>query len=367
MNRKILIICVDGMGPDYLEAAPTPNIDQMAKEGASVQGRSVIPSVTNVNNVSIITGTAPKAHGITANYWLNRATGEEHYMESAEFLLAPTILSRAGEHGLRTALLTAKKKLLNLLNAGTDYAVSAEEPDAETREKIGPPQDIYSSEINHWILRAARYTLAEKGAEAVYCSTTDWTMHKFPPESEESQRHLAGIDAVIGRIADENPDLSIYLTADHGMSSKSRGADLGRALKAKGINGNAVPIIKDRYVAHHQNLGGSIYVYLEQPDATEEALACLSEVPGVEEVYSREAASREFGLMPDRIGDIFVLGDKDTVFGDFESSEVPVGVRSHGSRHESAVPIIAFRAPGPITYGRNLDIVRTLDIHGLPQ
>lgn len=229
MNRKILIICVDGMGPDYLEAAPTPNIDRMAKEGASVQGRSVIPSVTNVNNVSIITGTAPKAHGITGNYWFNHATGEENYMESAEFLLAPTILSRAREHGLRTALLTAKKKLLNLLNAGTDYAVSA-----------------------------------------------------------------------------------------------------------------------------------------EQPDASEEALACLNDVPGVEEVYSRDVASREFGLMPDRIGDIFVLGDKDTVFGDFESPEVPVGVRSHGSRHESAVPIIAFRVSGPITYGRNLDIVRTLDIQGLP-
>ena len=32
-----------------------------------------------------------------------------------------------------------------------------------------------------------------------------------------------GIDAVVGQIIEENPDLEIYLTADHGMSAKTRG------------------------------------------------------------------------------------------------------------------------------------------------
>ena len=38
-------------------------------EGFCVEGHYVIPSVTNVNNVSIVTGSHPDAHGITSNYW----------------------------------------------------------------------------------------------------------------------------------------------------------------------------------------------------------------------------------------------------------------------------------------------------------
>ena len=67
MKRTILIICVDALGPDYLEATPTPNLDRMASEGSFIIGKSVIPSVTNVNNVSIITRVSPQIRGITCN------------------------------------------------------------------------------------------------------------------------------------------------------------------------------------------------------------------------------------------------------------------------------------------------------------
>ena len=110
MYRKIMIICVDGLGPDYVEATPTPNLDKMASEGSFIIGKSVIPSVTNVNNVSIITGVSPQIHGINSNYWLDRTTGKESYMESPDFLSCPTILESAKKKGLTTALLTSKKK-----------------------------------------------------------------------------------------------------------------------------------------------------------------------------------------------------------------------------------------------------------------
>ena len=124
-DRKILILCIDGFGPDYLELSPTPNIDGMIREGSFVIGRSVIPSVTNVNNVSIITRTPPRIHGITSNYWIDRATGEEYYMESSRFLCHQTVLQRAKGKGMSTALLTSKKKLLGLLDTGADYSSTA--------------------------------------------------------------------------------------------------------------------------------------------------------------------------------------------------------------------------------------------------
>ena len=355
--KKILILCIDGLGPEYLEASPTPNIDHMVKEGFFVIGRCMIPSVTNLNNVSIITGKPPRVHGITSNYWVDRATGEGRYMESSDFLRCPTILQRAKKAGMTTALLTAKKKLLRLLQAGADYSLSAEEPDEEMVRKVGSKEDIYSAEINLWLLEALRVMLREKKPDIVYCSTTDWAMHKYAPCEKESIRHVQAMDSILGRVLDENPDLEVYLTADHGMSEKTWGVDLRKVLASKGIASETIPIIKDRYVEHHQNLGGAAYVYLEKQELVREAMGILRDFPGVDGVYSREEAAERFELMEERIGDIFVLGDKDTVFGDFESPRVPVKVRSHGSLYERAVPIIAYGDETKGNYQRNLDIV----------
>ncbi|HID96557.1 MAG TPA: PglZ domain-containing protein [Candidatus Latescibacteria bacterium] len=360
--RKILIICVDGLGLEYLEMAPTPNIDRIAKEGSFVIGQGVIPSVTNVNNVSIITGAPPRIHGITSNYWVDRTTGEGCYMESPDFLCRSTVLQRAKSVGMSTALLTSKKKLQGLLDAGADYSLSAEEPDEGTIHKIGPKQDIYSSEINLWLFKALKLTLKERNPDVVYCSTTDWTMHKYAPHEDESFRHIQGIDSLLGQILDENPDREVYLTADHGMSAKSRGIDVRRLLRSEGIEAQVIPIIKDRYEAHHQNLGGAVYVYLGKPELIQETLDVLQGFSGIEAVYPREEAAEKFELMADRIGDLFVLGDKDVVFGNFEAIEVPVKVRTHGSRHESVVPIITYGSKMKGDYQRNLDLVARLEI-----
>ena len=39
MERKILIICMDAFGPEYLETSQTPNMDRMGKDGFFVIGR----------------------------------------------------------------------------------------------------------------------------------------------------------------------------------------------------------------------------------------------------------------------------------------------------------------------------------------
>ena len=91
-------------------------------------------------------------------------------------------------------------------------------------------------------------------------------------------------------------------------------------------------------------------------------MEALEDTPGVESVHAREQAAEEFELMPERIGDILVLGDADTVFGSFESAEVAVQVRSHGSRHEAAVPIIAFPGKKGVDYRKNFDLVAQLGI-----
>ncbi len=360
-RRKVLILCIDAGSHDYLAASNLPTIRQLAKTGFYVHANAVIPSVTNVNNVSIATGTFPETHGITTNYHVDRTTGKGEFIEDNRFLLAPTLFETAKAYKFadKTALFVTKKKLLRMLEAGTDIAVAAEDPPPEYIDTVGPVEPIYSVEINWWLLRAVRETLRKDDPELVYCSTTDWVQHKYAPDEDLSQQHLVELDRIIGEIIDDEPAREIYITADHGMLEKTTTLDPGRVLTERGIPASSIPIIKDRYVAHHGNLGGAAYVFLENQADTSEAIQVLLDTPGIEEAYSAEDAARTFRLHRERIGDIFVLADKTTVFGELEAAVEPTAVRSHGSRHESYVPIIGYNSPWSATdFEYNVDVGR---------
>lgn len=360
-RRKVLILCIDAGSHDYLAASNLPNLQELAASGFYRHANAVIPSVTNVNNVSIATGTFPETHGITTNYHVDRATGKGEFIEDDRFLLAPTLFetAKASKFADKTALFVTKEKLLRMLASGTDIAVAAEAPPDEYIQMAGPVEPIYSSEINWWLLRAVRETLRREDPELVYCSTTDWVQHKYAPDAEHSQQHLAMLDAIIGDIVNADPEREIYITADHGMLAKTVALDPGRVLTERGIPASSIPIIKDRYVAHHGNLGGAAYVFLKNRDEMPEAIQHLLNTPGVEEAYNSEDAAQIFRLHRERIGDIFVLADETTVFGELETAAEPTNVRSHGSRHESYVPIIGYNSPWTAAdFEYNLDVGR---------
>lgn len=358
-RRKILILCIDAGSHDYLAASDIPNINKLADAGFYQHANAVIPSVTNVNNVSIATGAFPETHGITSNYYVDRETGKGEFIEDNRFLLAPTLfeVAKNTKFADKTALFVTKQKLLRILESGADIAVAAEAPPSEYMDAAGPAEPIYSSEINWWLLRAVHYTFQTYDPEFVYCSTTDWVQHKYAPQDELSQKHMAELDRIIGEIVDDDPEREIYITADHGMMEKSIALDPGRILTQEGIPATSIPIIKDRYVVHHGNLGGAAYIFLENRSDFERAVQTLLNTAGIEDVHSAEDAARIFRLHPDRIGDIFVLADKDTVFGELDVMSESVSVRSHGSRHESYVPIIGYNSPWSATdFEYNLNI-----------
>jgi phosphonoacetate hydrolase len=115
-----------------------------------------MPTVTNVNNTTTVTASFPEKHGITSNYFIAPRTGQEVYMESSEFLMARTVSRRVAEKGKKSVILTAKEKLENLIRDGASMAESAEKPPSWLVDKLGPPPEIYSIEINHWLFQAAR-------------------------------------------------------------------------------------------------------------------------------------------------------------------------------------------------------------------
>ena len=342
MDKPTVVICIDGFDPEYLDACKTPNLDALAERGFLKIGKSMMPSVTNVNNVSLATASYPEVHGISSNYRLVRETGQEVYMESGSYILAETMFQRAQSTGRSSILVTSKDKLRTLLSAGTTVAVSSERPPDWLVSAIGEPPKVYSLEVNGWAIRAGSYALERHPADLVYITTTDYAMHTYAPDEPESQAHMTILDDAIGDLVEAHPEAALLVTADHGMSAKGRMVDLGSALAQRGIEANPVPIIKDRYVLHHSNLGGSMFIYLENRDRIEEALTALRETDGVEEALASEEAASRFRLHPDRIGDIVVTGEPDVVFGDPSEVELPPRLRSHASMHECDVPILGY-------------------------
>ena len=368
MNSPTIVVLIDGFDPEYLDACAAPNMAAMSTRGFRVEGRGMTPSVTNVNNVSLVTGSFPESHGITSNYLLDRELGEEFYMESGEFLRAQTMFQRATEAGMRSLLVTAKDKLRRLLagtgpDDGATVSISSEEPPGWVVDAVGEPPHIYSLEVNRWVLDAGRYAMSREPFDLVYLTTTDYAMHTYGPHHPESARHVALLDEGLGAILDQEPGAQMLVTADHGMSDKSRMLHLPGELARYGIRARAVPVIKDRYVVHHSNLGGSIYVHLDDSADLNAALDTLRNLQGVDEAVPGEEAARRFRLMPERIGDILVLADAATVFGDPAEVTMPQGLRSHGSAHETTVPIIGC-GPGldggllSGRFGRNMDVGR---------
>jgi phosphonoacetate hydrolase len=238
-------------------------------------------------------------------------------------------------------MISSKRKLVDLFGGAAGLAFSVEQPAEWAVAALGDPPPIYSIEANLWLLRAARLVLERERPDFLYVTSTDYYGHMLPPEAPECRAFFAEADRLIGEIAGTGLPLSIGLTADHGMNHKTRAIDPARVLHDAGIEAVAVPALKDKYTRHHNNLSGAAYVYLPTSDR-DHAAELLSSRTGVERVLIREEAVSEFHLPADRIGDLMLLGDIDTVFGEVDAPEAAVDLRSHGSLHEIEVPLITW-------------------------
>lgn len=360
MPTRIVTLCLDGFGPEYFAHSPMPTLRRVQAQGFAVTGHAFLPSVTNVNTTALVTGASPREHGVTGNAYYDPGEGTSGLMETPRFVRAPTIFASARAAGWRTALVTAKAKLLTLLGRDADIQVSAEQPPPWLQMRVGMPAPIYSREVNYWVLAATREILRCEGPDLIYVFTTDYAMHKYAPEDAYSQEHLHQLDALLGDILHEAAESVLFVTADHGMNEKRCAVDLGQWLARQGIQATVVSTIRDQYTEHHRNLSGSAYVYCQFPPAVTTTAALLRLHPAVEEVWTRDEAAARFQLCPERIGDLMVLARKDALFGELPDVEAAVQLRSHGSRHESLVPIIGTTTLGYGPYRYNCDVTQAI-------
>jgi len=359
-----VIVCLDGVSPDYIRHAKTPFLDRLSHEGTFTVCEAMVPTVTNINNTSIITASFPETHGITTNYYFDSDTGEEVYMDSSKYLTCKTLLEEATEQGKKTLLLTVKDKLRRLLARNITLTYSVEKPSQKTVNELGNAPDIYTADSSIWLLEAANHEIDNNHWDYVFISTTDYIPHKFSPKEYEAREYISRIDSILESINDKQPLMGVV--ADHGMNPKKMNLDPSKLLNEQDIENRLIANIKDEHVTHHQNLGGSAYLYLQDETEIEKAQNILCNTKGIEKVLTRKIATKEYKLNPRRIGDVLILADKDHTFGPNPTSTYrEINIRSHGSLHEQKVPFILNRKIEPSTPLYNMNVIPLLEKYSL--
>jgi phosphonoacetate hydrolase len=186
------------------------------------------------------------------------------------------------------------------------------------------------------LVKAAHEEISKTKWDVIYISTTDYIPHKYNPKHPLAKEYLKRIDEELESIYNFGYEMGIV--SDHGMNDKYINFDPVNYLRDHGINVKIVAAIKDEHIIHHMNLGGSAYLYTNLPEKAKEI---LTECEGIEAVFDREEAAKEYKLMANRIGDLLILADVEYTFGRNENTNYrEIDIRSHGSLHEREVPFI---------------------------
>jgi phosphonoacetate hydrolase len=351
-SRPLVVVCLDGSSFDYVREATAagvaPYLGSLVASGFLRLVQAAMPTFTNPNNVSIVTGVSPAQHGISGNFFLDRESGHAVMMNDPSFLRAQTIPAAFSRTGAKVVVITAKDKLRKLLGAGLDgICLSAE----------NEGQPVYSALLSEHVLRRGAELLRAIRPDLMYLSTSDYVQHAHPPGSREANEFYAMVDRHLLDL--DQSGVALVITADHGMRAKADERGCPRVVFLQSLldewigRGRATVIlpITDPYVAHHGSLGSFATIYLPNPGDVPRAVERLRALPGVDLVLERATACRRFHLPPDRTGDVVVCADGRTVLGtrsdDHDLSKLHGRLRSHGGLAEREVPLLFNRPMRP--------------------
>ena len=357
---RALALMASGEPAQAIAAGRAPWFRRTLAEGSALVADCVVPSFTNPNNLSIVTGAPPSVHGICGNFLYDVASGQEVMMNDPKWLRAPTILAAMADAGKSVAVVTAKDKLRRLLgHRMRGICFSSEKSDAVSEQENGigdvlglvgmPVPDVYSAALSEFVFAAGVKLLATRRPDLMYLSTTDYVQHKHAPGDPDANRFYAMLDRYLVEL--DRLGAVVGLTADHGMNAKTKLDASPNVIFLQDLldgwlgseRARVILPITDPYVVHHGALGSFATIYLPA-DAIADVAAKLRGLFGIELVLTRDEAARRFELPPDRIGDLVVVSERSVVLGtgkarhDLSALELPL--RSHGGVSEQRVPVI---------------------------
>lgn len=207
---KVLLIGIDGVRPDSLAAAETPNLDRLSRAGAiNSQAQTCAHTVSGPSWMSILTGVWPNKHGVNDNTFEG--------IDSANF---PHFLARAESirADLRTVSITQWSPLMDKAVPGADFSSA---PDSGAAVTIAAVDELSN---NNPDLVFLHFDGADHAGHA----------SGYGPEFPEYIESIENVDGEIGKvvaalnaratITEEN--WLILVTTDHGGTGTSHGQDI---------------------------------------------------------------------------------------------------------------------------------------------
>lgn len=373
-SEPVAVVCIDGSDPEYFDAASKagviPNIERFMKQGFNATAHCVIPSFTCPNNMSIVTGSPPKVHGISGNFYLDPKTGKPVVMTGPELMRSRTIFDVLSKAGVKTVVITAKDKLRKQLGKDLDVGngnvcFSSQDADKTTMGENGiddalgfvgqPLPDMYSEELSLFVLDAGiKFLEQEDRPGLLYLSLTDYVQHKYAPDHPKALEFYKALDERFARL--EELGAVVGLVADHGMKDKC--ADDGSyniiflqdLLDEEFGEGNTKVIcpITDAFVGHHGALGGFVRVHVFNDMKVEDVIDFIRPIEGIETVVGRHEAAEKFDLPEDVEADAVVISKEAYCVGASRADHDLAGLngerlRTHGGISERDVPFVLSR------------------------
>ncbi|MGZ4354772.1 MAG: alkaline phosphatase family protein, partial [Gaiellaceae bacterium] len=363
MDRKVVLIVIDGLTPqvfeDAVERGTAPALSFLARHGEYRRGVSTFPSLTPVCLSSIATGAHPSAHGIPHLVWYDRETGRiVEYGSSFAAIRAvgsrqvmrdtiitmnrdhlsrdtPTIFETLERVGLTTAAVNftvyrgpvAHRSTLGSLVPVVEgpsrfFYYSLFESDRTgaplaVRDRSLGSIDAYAASVGRWLVTRDGFDFL-----TYYLPDYDFASHHHGPGGAEAA--LARSDAAVGALLDaagggdaflERYD--VLLCSDHGQTAVREGVRLERAFSDLPLLSSRGPRYDAELFVAASNRFAQVYRLSGARTGVEEVAGRLERDPAVDAVLYRageEAVVRRHGeelrFRPDSDGAWETSGDE---------------------------------------------------------
>lgn len=342
--RTTVTINVVGLAPSMV-GPDTPNIARLAEKGGMQPLHTVTPAVTCAAQVSYLTGSLPRDHGIVGNGWFFRDLSEIWFWRQSNKLVKGEWVWEAGRKR-DPAFTCANMFWWYNMYLTADIGVTPRPmypadgrkiPDcyakpSALRDKLteklgffplfkfwGPMTDISSSQ---WIADATVHVMDESSPTLtlVYLPHLDYNLQRLGPDHPDIAKDLREVDAVCGQIIEraERDNARIIVLSEYGITPVSRPVHVNRALREAGLiqvrvemerelldpGASAAFAVCDHQIAH---------IYVNELARIAEVKALVEALPGVERVLD-EATKPEYGLDHPRAGELVAISDADAWF-----------------------------------------------------
>jgi predicted AlkP superfamily pyrophosphatase or phosphodiesterase len=322
--RSICVLNVVGLTPELLPHAP-----QLAAAGQARPWRSPLPAVTCTSQATMLTGLAPREHGIVGNGWYYRDTAEIRFWQQANAL----VQGKKFYEGMRTAKMfwwfnqhapvewsaTPKphygsdgSKVFDILDQ-TGCNLTQELGPFPFHAFWGPKAGLPSSQ---WIARAAATVMRRQRPELtlVYLPHLDYDFQRFPQHDPQRVRE---VDAAAGEVlaAADEIGAQVIVVSEYGLVPVHQPVYLNRILRQAGLL-----VVRDGPFGEMLMAGDSeafavvdhqlAHIYVRNPARIEEVRALLKGCEGVERVVD----PAELELDHPRSGELIALAKPDAWF-----------------------------------------------------